>query len=528
MTFLHVSTECFPKLLDLNKADIKLAVKRFGNKRRERETVAEQSANLSVDEKKRNHAKKIGIMVPIFGPAVGGGGVPIQRRKPSDESEEEPELETHRHASSWHKHGPEGTSSQLPQILGPPPNSAPSQLPQILGPPPNSALSQLPQILGPPPNSALSQLPQILGPPPNSSPPELSEILDLPPNSSNNAKSTSSSQLAQILGPAPSVVASTSPHNLPSDDTNSKYPEQHRHSPVHTTRASGRGRMSLDEGSPLTRNKDSIHYLREKRTVSAILADLASLAAGEEHSPAGSSSPSELKLRRPVGGVMLLPPNKPPPVLPKPSPRKPPTPKHKPAASPSHQFQRGNYQQNRKLSTEYQTSPKRHSRDLHRNLSGGSDEVISDAGIMRTPLQTQDDAGDSSTLDFKHRKGYLQPGRKLSGPISISVPDLLSEDVFSPTTPTTSPARSPARSRNVAEPSFTAPEERNGVVHTPKGTGGNKKLPRTNGFSTPFSPSRSPKPVSSRPRVGVFNDISFVDSAAFFRYSTTKYYSHSL
>ena len=498
MTFLHVSTECFPKLLDLNKTDIKLAVKRFGNKRRERETEAEQSGNLSVDEKKRNHAKKIGIMVPIFGPAVGGGGVPIQRRKPSDESEEEPELETHRHASSWHKHGFEGTSSQLPQILGPPPNSAPSQLPQILGPPPNS------------------------------SPPELSEMLDLPPNSSNDAKSTSSSQLAQILGPAPSVVASTSPHNLPSDDTTSKYPEQHRHSPVHTTRGSGRGRMSLDEGSPLTRNKDSIHYLREKRTVSAILADLASLAAGEEHSPAGSSSPSELKLRRPVGGVMLLPPNKPPPVLPKPSPKKPPTPKHKPAASPSHQFQRGNYQQNRKLSTEYQTSPKRHSRDLHRNLSGGSDEVTSDAGIMRTPLQTQDDAGDSSTLDFKHRKGYLQPGRKLSGPISISVPDLLSEDVFSPTTPTTSPARSPARSRNAAEPSFTAPEERNGVVHTPKGTGGNKKLPRTNGFSTPFSPSRSPKPVSSRPRVGVFNDISFVDSAAFFRYRTTEYYSHGL
>ena len=485
ISYLHVSTECFPKLLDLNKTDIKLAVKRFGNKRRERETEAEQSTSLSVDEKKRNHAKKIGIMVPIFGPAVGGGGVPIQRRKPSDESEEEPELETHRHASSTHKHGPEGTSSQLPQRLGPPPNSAPSQLPQILGPPPNSAPSQLPQRLGPPPNSA---------------PPELSEVLDLPPNSSNDTRSTSSSQLEQILGPAPSVVASTSPHDLPSGDTTSKYPEQHRHSPVHTTRASGRGRMSLDEGSGLTRNKDSIHYLREKRTVSAILADLASLAAAEEHGPAGSSSPSELKLRRPVGGVMLLPPNKPPPVLPKPSPRKPPTPKHKPAASPSHQLQRGNYQQNRKLSTEYQTSPKRHSRDLHRNLSGGSDEVTSDAGVMRTPLQTQDDER-GSTLDFKHHKGYLQPGRKLSGPISISVPDLLSEDVFSPTT---SPARSPARSRNMAEPSFTAPEERNGVVHTPKGTGGNKKLPRTNGFSTPFSPSRSPKPVSSRPKVGVF------------------------
>ena len=464
MTCLYVSTECFPKLLDLNKTDIKLAVKRFGNKRREREIEAEQSANLSVHEKKRNHAKKVGIMVPIFGPAVGGG-VPIQRRRMSDESEEEePELETPTHASSWHKHEPENTPSQLPQRLGPPPNSAPPQLPQIL---------------------------------------------DLSPNSSNDmASSTSPSQLPQILGPAPTVVASTSPPSTTSGATTSttdQYPEQHKLTPVQTARVSGRGRMSLDEGSTLTRHKDSIHCLRERRTVSAILADLASLAAAgaEEHSPAGSSSPSrstELKLKRPVGGVMLLPPNQPPPVLPKPSPRKPPTPKHKPAASPSHQLDRGNHQQDRRLSTEYQTSPKRHSRDFPRKLSRGSDEVTSDVGVVRMPLQTQDVEG-GSTLDFRPHKGYLQPGRKLSAPFSKSVPDLLSEDVFSPTTPTTSPARSPARSRNVAEPSFTAPEARNGVVHTPKGTSGNKKAPRTNGSSAPFSPSRSPKPVSSRPRV---------------------------
>ena len=463
MTYLHVSTECFPKLLDLNKTDIKLAVKRFGNKRREREVETQQSANLSVHEKKRNHAKKVGIMVPIFGPAVGGGGVPIQRRRMSDESEdEEPELETPTHPSSWHKREPENTPSQLPQRPDPPPNSAPPQLPQIL---------------------------------------------DLSPN--DTTSSTSPSQLPQILGPAPTVVASTSPPSILSGDTTStkdQYPEQHKHTPVQTGRVSGRGRMSLDEGSTLTRHKDSLHYVRERRTVSAILADLASLAAAgaEEHGPAGSSSPSrsnELKQRRPpVGGVMLLPPNKPPPVLPKPSPRKPPTPKHKSAASPSHQLDRGNQPQNRRLSTEYQTSPQRHPQDPPRKLSRGSDELSSDAGVVRMPLQNQD-VGGSSTLDFRSHEGYLQPGRKLSAPFSKSVPDLLSEDVFSPKTPTTSPAQSPARSRNVPEPSFTAPEARNGVVHTPKGAGGNKKAPRTNGSSAPFSPSRSPKPVSSKPRV---------------------------
>ena len=422
-------------------------------------------------------------MVPIFGPAVGGGGVPIQRRRMSDESEEEePELETLSHASSWHKS--ENTPSQLPQRLDRPPNSAPPQLPQILDPPPNSAPPRLPQILEPPPNSA---------------PPQLPQILDL--SSNDTTSNTSPSQLPQILGPAPTVVASTSGDTTSTTD---QYPEQHKHTPVQTGRGSGRGRMSLDEGSTLTRHKDSLHYVRERRTVSAILADLASLAAAgaEEHGPAGSSSPSrstELKQRRPVGGVMLLPPNKPPPVLPKPSPRKPPTPKHKSAASPSHQLDRGNHQQNRRLSTEYQTSPTRHPQDPPRKLSRGSDELIS--GVSRMPLQTQD-VGGSSTLDFRpHKGGYLQPGRKLSAPFSKSVPDLLSEEVFSPTTPTTSPAKSPARSRNVAEPSFTAPEARNGVVHTPKETSGNKKAPRTNGSSAPFSPSRSPKPVSSKPRV---------------------------
>ena len=440
-------------------------------------------------------------MVPIFGPAVGGGGVPIQRRRMSDESEEEePELETPSHASSWHKHESENTPSQLLQRSDRPPNSAPPQLPQILDRPPNSAPPQLPQILDPPPNSAPPQLPQILEPPPNSAPPQLPKILDLSPN--DTTSNTSPSQLPQILGPAPTVVASTSGDTTSTTD---QYPEQHKHTPVQTGRVSERGRMSLDEGSTLTRHKDSLHYVRERRTVSAILADLASLAAAgaEEHGPAGSSSPSrstELKQRRPVGGVMLLPPNKPPPVLPKPSPRKPPTPKHKSAASPSHQLDRGNHQQNRRLSTEYETSPKRHPQDPPRKLSRGSDELISDAGVSRIPLQTQD-VGGSSTLDFRPHKGYLQPSRKLSAPFSKSVPDLLSEEAFSSTTPTTPPARSPARSRNVAEPSFTAPEVRNGVVHTPKETSGNKKAPRTNGSSAPFSPSRSPKPVSSKPRV---------------------------
>ena len=402
------------------------------------------------------------------------------------------------HASSWHKS--ENTPSQLPQRLDRPPNSAPPQLPQILDPPPNSAPPQLPQILEPPPNSA---------------PPQLPQILDL--SSNDTTSNTSPSQLPQILGPAPTVVASTSGDTTSTTD---QYPEQHKHTPVQTGRVSGRGRMSLDEGSTLTRHKDSLHYVRERRTVSAILADLASLAAAgaEEHGPAGSSSPSrstELKQRRPVGGVMLLPPNKPPPVLPKPSPRKPPTPKHKSAASPSHQLDRGNHQQNRRLSTEYQTSPKRHPQDPPRRLSRGSDELIS--GVSRMPLQTQD-VGGSSTLDFRpHKQGYLQPGRKLSAPFSKSVPDLLSEDVFSPTTPTTSPARSAARSRNVAEPSFTAPEARNGVVHTPKETSGNKKAPRTNGSSAPFSPSRSPKPVSSKPRVSssLKIGVSFADSTVF-------------
>ncbi len=74
--FVYLFTESLPKLLALNKVDILLAVKRFGN-RRKPEALDNEDEGSSEQERKRNRAKKAGIMVPLFGEAFAGqNGVP--------------------------------------------------------------------------------------------------------------------------------------------------------------------------------------------------------------------------------------------------------------------------------------------------------------------------------------------------------------------------------------------------------------------------------------------------------------------
>ena len=72
-------TECFPKLLVLNRVDILQAVQRFGNKSSRDKHLAEsaEDEDVSTLQRKRNKAQKVGILVPVFGQALAGSDAPI-------------------------------------------------------------------------------------------------------------------------------------------------------------------------------------------------------------------------------------------------------------------------------------------------------------------------------------------------------------------------------------------------------------------------------------------------------------------
>lgn len=89
---LFTHTESFPKLLALNKVDILMAVKRFGNKRREVETATrgDEDEDAPDPERRKKRAKKAGILVPVFGEAFANqGGIPavelVKKRPKSNE-----------------------------------------------------------------------------------------------------------------------------------------------------------------------------------------------------------------------------------------------------------------------------------------------------------------------------------------------------------------------------------------------------------------------------------------------------------
>ena len=415
-----ILAECFPKLLDLNKVDSKLAIKRFGNKRKERETVEAQNENLSDHEKRKDRAKKAGILVAVLGPALGGEGVPLRRRKPSEEIRQErgdSDVSAARvSASSWHE---------------------PEEHPL--------------------------------------------EVVD------------------------PSHVGSTV--------VGSHHPEEPIRDNLRTPTQPVRekeGSRSWSEESALTGHTNSTHQLQDRRTVSAILADLASLSAenSEQHSPVSSSSPSR---KRPVGGVVLLPASQPPPVHPKP--RKPPTPKHRPADPPAHRSESEPHHQRIHHQDSYKTLPLPKRSASHETTTDPA--ATSSATLQRLPLKSQSsDTGSGldvkpqdSSLDFNSQGTSLdftpqgsnldiypqfergpntaftplKQGRKLSGGISISTPDLLSEGVFSP------PASRGrlVRSKKVAGSTDNMLDETCGNRHTPKGTSSGKRGPRLSSSSSP-------------------------------------------
>lgn len=379
-----------------------------------------QNENLSDQEKRKDRAKKAGIFVAVLGPALEGG-VPIRRRKHSEEAQEEQEESdvsaARVSASSFHE-----------------PEESPLQL--------------------------------------------------------------------------------ADQSHIDATAVDSHYPEEpirdHVHTPTQSVRVN-EGSRSWSEESMLTGHMNSIHQLQERRTVSAILADLANLSAQnsnpEQHSPA-SSSPSQ---KRPVGGVMLLPANQPPALLPKP--RKPRSPKHTPAAAPlPHQSESDPHHQRLHHQDSYKTLPLPKSSVSHEPTADPA--ATSSATLQRLPLKSRSSEGSSSldfnsqstslnfnpqsssldfnpqgsSLDFYPKRGPntilspLKQGRKLSGGISNSTPDLLSEEVFSP------PASGGrlVRSKKVAGSSDFL-DEMSRDSHTPRGTSSGKKGPR---FSD-SSPSHS-------------------------------------
>ena len=377
-----------------------------------------QNENLSDQEKRKDRAKKAGILVAVLGPALEGG-VPIRRRKHSEEAQEEQE------------------------------------------------------------------------------------------ESDVSAARVSASSCHE---PEESPLQLADQSHIDATAVDSHYPEEPVRDHVHTPTQSvsvKEGSRSWSEESMLTGHMNSIHQLQERRTVSAILADLANLSAQnpEQHSPA-SSSPSQ---KRPVGGVMLLPANQPPALLPKP--RKPRTPKHTPAAAPlPHESESDPHHQRLHHQDSYKTLPLPNRSVSHEPTADPA--ATSSATLQRLPLKSRSSEGSSSldfnsqstsldfnpqnsslefnpqgsSLDFYHQRGSntilspLKQGRKLSGGISNSTPDLLSEEVFSP------PASGGrlVRSKKVAGSSDML-DEMSRDSHTPRGTSSGKKGPR---FSD-SSPSHS-------------------------------------
>ena len=373
-----------------------------------------QNENLSDHEKRKDRAKKAGILVAVLGPALGGEGVPLRRRKPSEETRQERGDSAARvSASSWHE---------------------PEEHPL--------------------------------------------EVVD------------------------PSHIGSTA--------VGSHHPEEPIRDNLPTPTQPVRekeGSRSWSEESALTGHMDSIHQLQDRRTVSAILADLASLSAenSEQHSPASSSSPSR---KRPFGGVVLLPASQPPAVLPKP--RKPPTPKHRPADPPAHRSESEPHHRIHHQDS-YKTLPLPKRSASHETTTDPA--ATSSATLQRLPLKSQSSGGGSgldvkpqdssldfnlqgSSLDFTPQGSNLdiypqsgpntaftplKQGRKLSGGISISTPDLLSEEVFSP------PASRGrlVRSKKVAGSTDNMLDETCGNRHTPKGTSSGKRGPRLSCSSSP-------------------------------------------
>jgi len=380
--------------------------------------VEAQNENLSDQEKRKDRAKKAGILVAVLGPALEGG-VPIRRRKQSEEAHEEQE------------------------------------------------------------------------------------------ESDVSAARVSASSCHE---PEESPLQLADQSHIDATAIDSHYPEEPIRDHVHTPTQSvsvKEGSRSWSEESMLTGHMNSIHQLQERRTVSAILADLANLSTQnpEQHSPA-SSSPSQ---KRPVGGVMLLPANQPPALLPKP--RKPRSPKHTPAAAPlPHQSESDPHHQRIHHQDSYKTLPLPN-RSVSREPTADP-AATGSATLQRLPLKSRSSEGSSSldfnsqstsldfnpqsssldfnpqgsSLDFYPQRGPntilspLKQGRKLSGGISNSTPDLLSEEVFSP------PASGGrlVRSKKVAGSSDFL-DEMSRDSHTPRGTNSGKKGPR---FSD-SSPSHS-------------------------------------